>query len=168
SDAPAVWLTAEDGLVSDDGTVTGDYLALGSSKSSIYMRNFTYTSAITSAGRIYDNKYNGYTNYGMIIGKVSGDTDSTKSLTNVTGLEKTLLGTYDTGEEPVYNYTDEAYVTYTDGTYGTTTDPNDANILYQTVITNYEPVVIDVIYIQYHDVTYKVNLSNTLTINNCY
>ncbi|MCC8120529.1 MAG: hypothetical protein LIO42_00710, partial [Oscillospiraceae bacterium] len=168
SDAPAVWLTAEDGLVSDDGTVTGDYLALGSSKNSIYMRGFTYTSAITSAGRIYDNKYNGYTNYGMIIGKVSGDTDSTKSLTNVTGLEKTLLGTYDTVEEPVYNYSAEAYVTYTDGTYGTTTDPEDENILYQTVITNYQPVVVDVIYIQYYDVTYKVNLSNTLTISNPY
>ncbi|MCD8046838.1 MAG: hypothetical protein LUE90_09475 [Clostridiales bacterium] len=167
SDAPAVWLTAEDGLVSDDGTVTGDYLTLGSSNYT-YMRNFTYTSAITSAGRIYDNKYNGYTNYGMIIGEVSGDTESTKSLTNVTGLEKTLLGTYDTVEEPVYNYSTDEYVTYTNGTYGTTTDPEDENILYQTVITNYEPVVIDEIYIQYHGVTYKVDLSNKLTISNPY
>ncbi|MCD8333231.1 MAG: hypothetical protein LUB60_03765, partial [Clostridiales bacterium] len=62
----------------------------------------------------------------------------------------------------------DAYVTYVDGDYGTTTDPEDENILYQTVITDYEPVVIDVIYIQYHDVTYKVDLSNTLTISNPY
>ncbi|MCD8375344.1 MAG: hypothetical protein LUD69_00175 [Oscillospiraceae bacterium] len=179
-DAPAVWVTAEDGVVADDGTIANGNILLGSTLSEYMTRNFAYTEAISSSGLVSQSTLNGKTIQGMGVGRVTGDEDSTSRWYNGTisnstlGADRIILGTYETTTKPVYAL--GSYGGYVTGELDTsytvwrcvTEDMITENTLYQTVMTDYQPLDIEEIYVQYNGVTYKVSTSNVLEINMFY